>query len=178
MELYFDGGSRGNPGHAGSGYVLLDSAKKQFIAAGFVYLGPDETNNVAEYMGLIRGLEHAKRLSLYHHLDVTCLGDSQLVIRQLTGQYQCKAKHLKPLHARATALVRSFPKISLKHVDRADNELADFLSNVAMTRKETAPAMIESIADQPVSLHTLRSHVSDKFDSSHHIAKKARSTVS
>lgn len=134
--LFADGGSRGNPGPAASGYVvyLLDtsdampqvlqqSLKSEPLYEGGWYAG-ETTNNVAEWQGVIKGLEWitennlgAERLLIYL--------DSQLVVKQITGEYRVKQPHLKPLHTQALSLLSGFSDWSIGHVYRKDNSLAD-----------------------------------------------------
>ena len=88
-----------------------------------------QTNNVAEYQGLLLGLQHAVALGVR---EVSVRADSELMIRQLQGRYQVKNAGLKPLHAEALRLLRGFDGFDLGHVPRADNQLADEMSNRAI----------------------------------------------
>jgi len=122
--LYTDGASRGNPGQAGAGAVLLD-ADGQEIAARSAYLGVC-TNNVAEYKALILGLETAKKLkcqAIALHLD------SELIVRQLQGRYKVKNETLKPLFQQVKDILAHFTSWSVTHVPRAENSRADGLAN-------------------------------------------------
>ena len=123
--LYFDGGSSGNPGPAGSGSVLYQDGLE--IWADSFYVGDRETNNTAEYTGLIRGLEEIVSREIQ---NVRILGDSQLVIRQMKGEYKVSSPHLQQLHAKAQALVTQVPLIEWQHIPRALNKRADALSRV------------------------------------------------
>ncbi len=125
--LHADGGSRGNPGPAGAGAVLLDPQGGE-VALLKRYLG-QTTNNVAEYHGLLMGLEEALRLGV-RRLEVRL--DSELLVRQLNGQYKVRAPHLLPLYEEARALLARFERARLVHVPRAQNALADELANQAM----------------------------------------------
>ncbi len=123
-SLYTDGASRGNPGPAGAGAVLVDKDGRE-IAVRFGYLGIC-TNNIAEYKALILGLQ----LSL--DTDCTTLEiflDSELVVRQLTGRYKVKNKALKPLFTQAQQLLQKFTSFSIVHIPRAENRRADELAN-------------------------------------------------
>lgn len=124
--LYFDGGSSGNPGPAGSGSVLYQQDGIE-IWSDSHYVGDLETNNTAEYTGLIRGLEEIVAREIQH---VQILGDSQLVIRQMQGEYKVSSPHLQLLHAKAQALVTRVPHIEWQHIPRALNKRADALSRV------------------------------------------------
>jgi ribonuclease HI len=124
--LYFDGGSSGNPGPAGSGSVLYDEAGVEIWADSY-YVGDWETNNTAEYTGLLRGLEEIVSRDIQ---NVRILGDSQLVIRQMKGEYKVSSPHLQVLHAKAQDLVTRVPQIDWQHIPRALNKRADALSRV------------------------------------------------
>lgn len=126
-RLFADGAARGNPGPAGAGAVII-SPDGHVVAKVGKYLG-ETTNNVAEYTGLILGLKRAKAMGL-RELEV--LADSELVVKQLTGEYQVKADHLRPLHDEAKALLAGFDKIDLRHIPREENEAADEMSNRAI----------------------------------------------
>jgi ribonuclease HI len=125
--VYSDGAARGNPGPAGAGAVLVDPAGTVVARLGR-YLGK-QTNNVAEYEGLLLGLKHANELG-YREVEVRA--DSQLLVRQLKGEYAVRHAGLKPLHAEALRLLRAFDRFELKHVPREENALADEMSNRAI----------------------------------------------
>jgi ribonuclease HI len=114
VVLYADGGSRGNPGPAGYGAVVLSADGAQVLAERAAYLGR-ATNNVAEYSGLIAGLEAARDLGAAR---VAVRMDSKLVIEQLSGRWQVKHPDMKPLAARASELLRTFESTSLTWVPR------------------------------------------------------------
>lgn len=127
MTLFADGGARGNPGPAGSGAVLLDEGGT-VIAELSRFLG-HATNNVAEYTGLIIGLEEALRRGV-DELDVRM--DSLLVVQQMKGLWRIKHPGLKPLALRAGELLARFPKRTVEHVPREQNGLADAMVNRAI----------------------------------------------
>lgn len=130
--LYTDGGSRGNPGPAGSGFVLFDSSGVTVCAEGH-FLG-EATNNRAEYDGLIRGLSSA----VFHgcrSLEVRM--DSELIVRQMTGRYRVKNEGLKGPFARAKALVDRLEHVDFVHVPREENTEADRLANEAMDARSS-----------------------------------------
>ena len=125
--LMVDGASRGNPGEAGCGAIIFDengAVLKEMCR----YLGR-ATNNVAEYEGLLMGLDEVLRLG-GKKLEVQ--SDSQLLVRQLNGQYRVKDERLKTLHERACALLRRFESYRIVHVGRERNTLADRLANRAI----------------------------------------------
>lgn len=129
VVLYTDGGSRGNPGPAGFGAVLLDAAGNTVdTLSGFIGRA---TNNEAEYRALIEGLRGALR---HGARSVTIRADSQLVVRQITGVYKVRTPHLRPLRDEALALLGKFDSWRAEHVGREQNTLADALANDAMNR--------------------------------------------
>jgi ribonuclease HI len=128
LLVYSDGAARGNPGPSGAGAVITDSTGRTVLARLGRFLGR-QTNNVAEYQGLLLGLRHALELNAR---EIEVRADSQLMIRQLGGQYQVKHAGLKPLHAEALRLLRGFEKFSLRHIPREENGLADEMSNRAI----------------------------------------------
>ncbi|SHN42480.1 bifunctional RNase H/acid phosphatase [Cryptosporangium aurantiacum] len=129
-----DGGSRGNPGPAGYGAVVLDPETGIVLAERAKALGVT-TNNVAEYSGLIAGLEAAQALGA-RRVDVRM--DSKLVIEQCSGRWQVKQPHLRPLVSRATALLGSFEATTMTWIPRAQNKAADALANAAMDGEDIA----------------------------------------
>ena len=114
LLLHTDGGARGNPGPAAIGWVLF-TEEERIIDHGAEYLG-ETTNNVAEYEGLLRGLAAAKRRDC-DELEVYM--DSELVVKQVRGDYAVKAPHLTELRERAAQALASFPKHSINHVPRS-----------------------------------------------------------
>lgn len=124
MKLYTDGGARGNPGPAAAGVVLEDSSGKTVKELG-LYLG-EITNNQAEYKALILGLETAKSLNV---TEVDCVLDSELVVKQLKGEYRVKNAGLKPLWIEVKDLEEKFNKVMYSHVKRHKNKDADRLVN-------------------------------------------------
>jgi len=128
--LYFDGGSRGNgTSHAvaGCGYIIYDPKGKEFTK-GSVSLGM-ATNNEAEYNGLLMGIMAAKQKKLKR---LVVKGDSQLVIRQMTGEYKVKKQELRLVYDQITRLCNDFDNVSFLHVERALNGAADKLANEAI----------------------------------------------
>ena len=128
-RLRCDGGSRGNPGPGAFGFVLTDDSDREVEARG-EYLGA-VTNNVAEYRGLIAGLEAAAAHGA-QSLEVSM--DSELVVRQMTGEYRVKNEGLKPLHAAAKSAAARIPRLRYTAVRREDNVRADQLVNETLDR--------------------------------------------
>jgi ribonuclease HI len=129
-RLYTDGAARGNPGPAGAGAVII-SPDGHVVAKIGKFLG-DSTNNVAEYMGLILGLKRAKAMGIK---ELEVFADSELLVRQLSGEYAVKAEHLRPLHDEAKGLLRAFTWIEVKHIPREENAQADLMSNRAIDER-------------------------------------------
>jgi broad specificity phosphatase PhoE/ribonuclease HI len=123
-----DGGSRGNPGPAGYGAVVLEEGTGQVLLERYASLGTT-TNNVAEYSGLIAGLRAAAELGATR-VDVRM--DSKLVVEQMSGRWQIKNPGLRPLAAEAAKLVDGFTTVTFDWIPRERNKLADALANRAM----------------------------------------------
>lgn len=121
--LYFDGGSRGNPGPGGAGYALFKDGIE--INSDSIPLGKC-TNNYAEYAALIIGLQYAVDNKLQNLL---IRGDSLLVIRHCQGKWKIKSEQLRPLYAEAKQLLNHFESVELEHVKRDFNKRADQLAN-------------------------------------------------
>lgn len=130
VTVYFDGGSRGNPGPAAIGALVVDASDEppRVLATVSEAIGV-ATNNVAEYRAVIAGLEAARELAAR---TVAVRGDSKLVIEQLSGRWRVKHPGLRPLHERARALLGGFERVDLQHVRRERNTDADALVNAAL----------------------------------------------
>jgi ribonuclease HI len=126
-RLFTDGGARGNPGPAAYGFVL-EAEDGTVLAAEGKAIGV-ATNNVAEYSGLVAGLDKALEL---HVPDVEVVSDSELMVKQMRGEYRVKNEALRELFVEAASLARNFTSIEYRHVKRAHNELADKLVNDAL----------------------------------------------
>ena len=131
--LNTDGGSRGNPGVSGIGFIISvdDGRGLEVVCKGGAYIGV-ATNNQAEYQALIWGLRNAIDLGVCV-LDIH--SDSELVIKQLQGEYKVKNEAIKPFHMQACALLGRFESYTLNHVVREDNTAADTLANEAMDER-------------------------------------------
>lgn len=125
--LFFDGCSKGNPGKSGSGAVIYKNGKE--IWAKSLFVGEKQTNNYAEYMGLIIGLEEAVKMGI---LTLSVRGDSLLVIKQVKGEYKVNSPNLLELYKKVCELKKRFTTIDLSHVYRVDNKRADLLANEAV----------------------------------------------
>ncbi len=131
LTLQFDGGSRGNPGPAGVGVVILAEDGTPLVTLGR-FIG-SATNNVAEYSALILALQEAKKLGAR---KIVVRGDSELVIKQMRGEYRVKHPDMKVLCGQAQILLRDFDGAKIEHNLRDKNTLADKLANLAMDRKQ------------------------------------------
>jgi ribonuclease HI len=130
VVIYCDGGSRGNPGPAAIGALVLDpsTSPPTRLATVSERIG-SATNNVAEYRALIAGLEAARE---FPSRAVRVRADSMLVIEQLGGKWRVKQEHLRALHARARDLLDEYEEVDLAHVRREQNVDADALVNAAL----------------------------------------------
>lgn len=127
FTIHIDGAARGNPGPAAFAYVISHNGDP--VLEGKGYLG-ETTNNVAEYTALIRSLEKAAELGA-DALEVR--SDSQLLVRQMNGEYKVKNENLVPLHREAERLARRFRSVNIEHVYREENKEADRLCNEALS---------------------------------------------
>ena len=125
--LHTDGGARGNPGPAAFGYVL-EAEDGTVLASHGEYIGT-ATNNVAEYSGLVAGLRKALEL---HVPEVEVVSDSELLVKQMRGEYRVKNATLRELFVEAGRVARALGNVEYRHVKREDNEEADRLVNEAL----------------------------------------------
>ncbi len=132
VVVHVDGGARGNPGPAAVGVVISTTGgeilEERSAAIGLA------TNNVAEYRGLLLGLERARALGA---TEVEIVNDSELVARQVSGQYKVKHPAMKPLHREALAALERFARWSIRSVPRDRNARADALVNAALDEAGT-----------------------------------------
>jgi ribonuclease HI len=131
ITMYTDGGARGNPGPAGIGVVIAHEGN--VVSELSVYIG-EQTNNFAEYEALIRGLKEIERLfsSKLSQCAVEIFMDSELVVRQIGGQYKVKEPSLKEKFSEVQVLLRRIPNTTFTHVRREKNRRADELVNEAI----------------------------------------------
>lgn len=147
LTLEFDGGSRGNPGPAGIGIVLRAADATTLVTLGR-FIGR-ATNNVAEYRALITALEEAKKLGAR---KIIIRGDSELVIKQIRGEYRVKNAGLKQLYDEAQHLLHQFDHAKIEHNLRDKNTLADKLANLAMNRRADVTDIDETPIDAPAAI--------------------------
>jgi probable phosphoglycerate mutase len=126
-RLSTDGGARGNPGPAAFGYVL-EAEDGHVLAAHGEAIGT-ATNNVAEYRGLVAGMQNAAEVGVS---ELEVVSDSELLVKQMRGEYRVRNEALRVLREEASVLERRFAKVSYTAVRRAHNELADRLVNEAL----------------------------------------------
>jgi len=126
-RLHTDGGARGNPGPAAYGFVL--EAEDGTVLAAEGHAIGSTTNNVAEYSGLVAGLRKAIELQV---TELEVVSDSELMVKQMRGEYRIKNEALRGLSTEATTLARRLERVESRHVRRAHNELADSLVNDAL----------------------------------------------
>ena len=131
LIVHIDGGSRGNPGPAAAGVVIHDRATDLAMHEGGYFLG-QATGNAAEYHGLIRALELATQMGV-RRLEI--YSDSELIVKQITGEYRVKSPDLMPLFEQAQGLLLAVESWQIQHVPRDENRRADQLVNIALDRK-------------------------------------------
>lgn len=141
VTVHVDGGARGNPGPAGAGVVIADIADGAVLYEAGLFLG-HATNNVAEYRGMLHGLEVAAKLSAD---EVEVVSDSELLVRQMNGQYKVKNAGLIPLHGKGRQLAAKFDLCTFRHVRRENNVEADALVNRAINARQN----VEGAAGMP-----------------------------
>lgn len=127
LIIYCDGGSRGNPGPAGLGVVIYDEDKNiLFEISEFLGIA---TNNQAEYKGVLQAIKKAKELKAK---ELTFYLDSELIVKQMKGQYRVKNRGLIPIYMEIRKYILEFQKVEFNHVRREYNKEADALANIAM----------------------------------------------
>jgi len=141
LIAHVDGGARGNPGPAGYGIVLEDEAGNE-VAELSEFLGV-RTNNFAEYAGLIAAIAYAVS---HQAPGLMVVSDSELMVKQMKGQYKVKAPELQTLHKRANEMVRQLGWFDIKHVRREQNREADKLANQAMDAGTPGAATVRANA--------------------------------
>ncbi len=134
MQIYFDGAAKGNPGPSGAGWVI--ALNNQILIKNKKFLGK-KTNNQAEYHALILALEDALKVKSSRNAPIKIIlkGDSELLIKQLKGEYQVRNKTLKILHQKAKNLLSLFENWECKWIPREKNSIADSLANEAIIKE-------------------------------------------
>lgn len=126
LRIFVDGCSRGNPGPAGIGYLIFDEGGR-LLSKKWKHVGL-RTNNEAEYLAAIEALKEALSLGAS---EIELLSDSELLVKQIRGEYAVRSDRLAPLHEELIRLVRSFEKFIVKHIERDGNREADRLAKLA-----------------------------------------------
>jgi len=139
--IYTDGGSRGNPGPSAAAYILFDEKNNKLAARG-MFLGKG-TNNTAEYTAVIRGLEQAEQIRTKR---VQVFSDSELLVRQINGEYKVKSELLRPLFQRTVELLNKFKDWQVLHISRDENQQADKLVNKALDLERDVEGVSRMIA--------------------------------
>lgn len=150
---HIDGGSRGNPGPAAAAFIL-ESPKGEYLKACAFFIG-EATNNVAEYTAILKAIEAAGALGAG---QITIYSDSELLVRQLNGQYKVKSEQIRPLFTRAFEMLSGFESWQVKHIVREQNKQADDLVNRALDLEsdiEESPKAIKKT--KPIRLGVLLS---------------------
>lgn len=129
---FTDGACRGNPGKASIGVVIVHCATKKKHTFS-KYLGDKKTNNYAEYSAVIFCLEQLLKAGIR---TFELRADSELVIKQINGEYKVTAKNIIPLHEKIKELLKNFSEFKFIHVPRTENKLADHLANLALDREQ------------------------------------------
>lgn len=135
IVAYIDGGARGNPGPAGYG-VRVEDAQGALLDEFHGFIG-NSTNNVAEYNGLLAALQYAQQ---HGHRTVRIKSDSELLVKQMRGEYKVKNPGLQPLYQQARAIADRLDRITYEHVRREQNKDADRLANLAMDEGTQPPS--------------------------------------
>lgn len=130
LRVYSDGAARGNPGLAGAGAVIVEPSGQVVDRLG-KFLGK-QTNNYADYMGLLMGLKRAKDLGVR---EVEVFADSELMIRQISGRYQVRSPSLRPLYDETLVLLNHFERVKLVHVPHEMNRAAEEMSTRAIEER-------------------------------------------
>ena len=149
---HIDGGSRGNPGPAAAGFTLNDPSGTQLQAKAYI-LGRT-TNNVAEYTSLVRALEAAKEIGAE---QIIVFSDSELLVKQINGQYRVKSELIKPHYEQAVSLLGRFKSWKVRHITRDKNKQADSLVNQALDAGHNIEGKRETAAnkEKPIRLGVL-----------------------
>ena len=149
---HIDGGSRGNPGPAAAGFVLNDSSGTQLLAKAYV-IGRT-TNNVAEYTSFIKAVEAAIKIGTD---QLVVFSDSELLVKQINGQYRVKSELIKPLYEQAVSLLSGFKSWKVRHITRDKNKQADSLVNQALDAGHNIECKLKPVSkkEKPIRLGVL-----------------------
>lgn len=129
LKVFADGGSRGNPGSSGGGFAVYRNG--EVVLSGSEYFG-EKTNNQAEYLALRLALRQV--YDRFGNVSLECFMDSELVVKQMRGQYKVKSPNVAALHEEVKRIASQFKSFTISHVPRSQNQLADRLANEAMDK--------------------------------------------
>ncbi|KAF1317701.1 Rxlr effector protein, partial [Globisporangium splendens] len=153
-RLYFDGGTRGNPGPGGSGWALIFLNERsnhwELKACGYTYMGPEVTNNWCEYSALKDGLAYSAHYLQHYEVKLEVFGDSQTIIASQNGFSSIRQTKLQPLAVRVNQIIANFVWTSWNHTKREQNKMADLLANMAMSSKSAKILTDESRGNDQV----------------------------
>jgi phosphoribosylglycinamide formyltransferase-1 len=153
LAVYIDGGSRGNPGPAAAAFILEEPPETQLEAKAY-FLGK-ATNNVAEYTGIVKALEAAKQIGAKR---LKIFSDSQLLVKQINGEYRVKSDQIRPLYQKALNLLNQFESWKVQYVTREKNKQADRLVNKALNLEQDIQERCQqhkAVAKKPIRLGVL-----------------------
>ncbi len=136
IEVYIDGGSRGNPGNAAIGFVVYRDGSEIYRLGKKIGV---TTNNRAEYTALIEALKYLLRTA-DNNEKITIISDSELIVNQINGKYKVKSRSIAPLYKEAIGLLKNFKNIELIHVKRENNRVSDWILNRILDNKDYGPA--------------------------------------
>lgn len=132
IKVWIDGASRGNPGRAGAGAIVRDSEGNELDEIS-KYLGDGLTNNQAEYLALINALKFCNNRG---YEEIKIFSDSELLVRQMNGDYDVNSENIIELYEKAKSLELKFQQIDYEHVSRDKNEIADGLANKSIEEED------------------------------------------
>jgi ribonuclease HI len=133
VDVYIDGGCRGNPGEGAFGFVVFEDGKERYRFGEKIGIC---TNNVAEYRALIGAARYLLDRKNSKEKRITVYSDSELLVKQIEGAYRVRSSRLKPLFSDAANLIRELKDVRLVHVKREENHLADWIVNRVLDNKE------------------------------------------
>jgi ribonuclease HI len=141
IEVFIDGGCRGNPGDGAFGFVIRDTEKELFRYGEKIN---HCTNNSAEYHALIGALQYLIDNGFNKMKQITVYSDSELLVNQMNRRYRVRSRNLFPLFSRANKLTEKFRSISIEHIDRNDNRIADWIVKRIFDKKPISSSQLVS----------------------------------
>ncbi len=135
IDIFIDGGARGNPGEAAIGFVIFKDGKELFRNGKKV---GNTTNNQAEYLALIEALNYLIEKNINSNI-ISIFSDSELLVNQINGKYKVKSESLIPLYKKAKSILNNFKNIKVYHISREKNRIADWILNRVLDNKSYRP---------------------------------------